>query len=578
VRGIDGVISIMTLMEDGSSKPIPICEYGMSVPWIEAGSEPMLHFDSVVERGKVIQITLPLEHVGSQEMRKLLQVQGLMLPIGAKGVENVSRFLVAWIKQLQETRDAVASSPFGWSVDRGKVAGFVYGGRLFAPSGDTASASADSVTGRHYRPTGELAPWTAAAELITAQGRPDIEVLLASAFAGPLIRFTGQPGVLLAAYSSESGIGKTTALKVAQAVWGDPIRAIQSLSDTQNSIMNELGEIKSLPLYWDELKTEEDTKKFVNVTFQVTQGKEKSRLKSNASQREPGSWQTLLVSASNDSLLDYVTQQTNTTTAGLYRIFQYAVKPAPKGGPGLIEPSEAAVLVSKVNDNYGQVGLAYARYLGTNHVQIEADVRQMMTDIGKEVSTNQEERFWIALLACIELGARYANALGFTKFNLPAIRAFMIQTLGEMRGHRAAQPIDMTDVSNVVGILAQFTNAMRSRHMLFTNKIPVTQGKPAKGAYIVDVRKTNVQKLDGIYIHCGVEDKLMRISSTQLNEWLDEKNYSRHIFTTAMEKELGAQRINARLGAGTADFVNMAERVWHFDIAGTPLMNFLDEA
>ena len=82
----------------------------------------------------------------------------------------------------------------------------------------------------------------------------------------------------------------------------------------------------------------------------------------------------LLASASNDSLLDYVTAQTNSTTAGLYRIFQYVVKPPASNGPGEIEPSEAAHIVAKVHDNYGQIGLAYARFLGANFVTIENDV------------------------------------------------------------------------------------------------------------------------------------------------------------------------------------------------------------
>src|SRR5690606_28476387 len=125
----------------------------------------------------------------------------------------------------------------------------------------------------------------------------------------------------MSAFSKASGIGKSTSLKVAQAVWGDPVKAVQSLSDTQNAVMNKLGEIRSLPLYWDELKTEDDTKKFVNITFQTTQGKEKARMSRSVTQREPGSWQTLLVSASNDSLLDYVIGRTNMTTAGIYRVF-----------------------------------------------------------------------------------------------------------------------------------------------------------------------------------------------------------------------------------------------------------------
>lgn len=575
VRGLNGVISALILQDDGTSKPVPICEYRMDEPWLQSAPNT-LHFTSTIERGKTQQISLETEYVNSMDMRKMLQVQGLMLPVGPKGMENVARFFVSWIKQLQESRDSVTSSPFGWSVKNGKEEGFVYAGRLWTPKGDSAAASADTVTGKHYQPTGELAPWTAAAELITAQCRPDLEALLASAFAAPLVRFTGQPGVLLSAYSTESGIGKSTVLKIAQAVWGDPIRAVQSLSDTQNSVMNKLGEIKSLPLYWDELKTEEDTKKFVNIVFQTTQGKEKSRMRSNVTQREPGSWQTLLVSASNDSLLDYVTAQTNSTTAGLYRIFQYVVKPAVSDGPGQIEPSEATHVVAKVHDNYGQVGLAYAKFLGANFAAIENDVHDYSKELGTEVKTTPDERFWIALISVICLGARYANKLGFTKFNEEALKSFMLEVLVDMRKVRIEQPADMDKAINVSTRFGQFLTAMSGRHTLFTNLIHAAHGKPASNSIQVDFKRCDIKRLDGIYVQVGVSDKRMRFSSTYFNRWLSQHGFPQRVFTDALIRQFGMCTVRGRLGAGTDHQGGALEYLFEIDLANPAAAGFFD--
>src|SRR6202012_4023325 len=199
------------------------------------------------------------------------------------------------------------------------------------------------------------------------QGRPDLEALVASAFAAPLVYFTGHNGALLSAYSRESGIGKSTAVTIAQAVWGNPKSGIQGLSDTENAVMGIVGDIKSLPLYWDELKTDQDTKKFVKMTFQISAGKGKSRMDSKAQLREPGEWQTLVISASNESIIDHVTSQTNTTTAGMMRIFEYQVVPSDRGR---ISTSDAEIIRSKLNNNYGHVGLKYAQFLGMNHAAI----------------------------------------------------------------------------------------------------------------------------------------------------------------------------------------------------------------
>lgn len=575
IRGPTGLVYKVVTNPDGTHAPQEISDYAMTDPWVQR-SPWALHFTTTTERGKQQQVALPFEAIGSNDMRKILQDQGFMVPVGPKGSETIARFFVAWIKVLQDTRDSVSSEPFGWQVKAGSVQGFVFGGHLWTPTGAQPAANPDVVIARHYAPTGDIAPWMAAAKLVTSQGRPQLDAIIASAFAAPLVRFTGQAGVLMSAYSTQSGIGKTTALTCAQAVWGDPVKAIQALTDTQNSVMGKLGQLRSLPLYWDEIKGDEDTKKFVSITFQTTQGKEKSRMTSRATQREPGSWQTLLVSASNDSVLHYVLNRTNTTTAGLYRIFEYVVEPALPGGAGQIEPSEAARVSRRINDNYGNVGLLYAQFLGSNFVQVEADMAAELKAIGAEVATIPDERFWIALIATITVGARYANKLGFTTIDEVALKTFMLDVLSRMRAERTSQPVDLNKDLNVSSILTQFMTAMRARHTLFTNRIHVGRGAPPRGMVKV---AHDISRLDGIYMHVGIEDKLLRISSSRLGEWLAEKQISRPNFVNALIKELHMVKINGRLGAGAgAQITGGTEYLFQIDLTGSPLVDFIDGA
>lgn len=541
-------------------------------PWIQGPKPYILHFTSIVEKGRVAQLDLPLEIAGGMEMRKHLQSQGLMLKIDAK---KTSEFFVAWIETLQKAKDAVASSPFGWTKKSGATEGFVYGGQLWTPSGSSPSALADGVISRQYTPSGTLQPWVDAAKLVTSQGRPALEAILASAFAAPLVMFTGHLGVLMSAFSQESGIGKSTALKIAQAVWGDPVTAVQSLSDTSNSVMGKIGEIRNLPVYWDELKTEEDTKKFVNITFQMGQGKEKSRMTSSAKQREPGRWNTLLVSCSNDSLLDYVTQHTSTTTAGLYRVFEFTVPKAAHNAPGRIDTSDASVIVSKLHDNFGIVGLEYAKYLGVHHNRIELEVGDFARALNAEVSSNNEERFWIATISCICVGAKYSNQLGFTAIDEPALKGFLLGVLTKMRGEVSAQPVDMKNSLHVSNVLQQFLSAMRQRHTLVTNKIHIAKGKPPTNA--IKVLTVDPSKLDYIAIHYGQDDKLMRISSYQLGEWLKSKQLSRHIFIEALSDRFGMQKVVGRIGSGT-HLAGGTEYLLQLDLQGHTEINFIDEA
>lgn len=569
-----GIILFPQAQDDGSTIWLPVSKYPMIDPWMQR--DPWtLNFSTETEFGKISQICVPLKDVGTAEMRKNLQEQGFMITGGLRGFNQLSDFIMAWVTKLQETKDTVISSvPFGWLVRGGNVKGFVYGGKLHTPFGEEVASNSDPELARQFSPEGLKAPWIDAANMVTSQKRPALDAILASSFAAPLVRFTGHPGLLMSAYSVESGIGKSTALKVAQAVWGDPVKAIQSLSDTQNSVLNKMGELRSLPVYWDELKSDEDTKRFVDTVFRLTLGKEKSRMTSKVTQRTPGTWQTMMVAASNESLLDSIAYKTRATTAGIYRVFEFTVKAPDRNGVGQIDPTVAQRTLSKLHDNYGTIGMDYASFLGQNFAQIEIDLGNVLSQVGKEVGMHADERFWISLMGTVILGARYANQLGYTQIDEPALKDFLYATLREMRQERASQPVDMRNVVNVVNTLARFINENRARHTLVTNVIHRARGKPAAG--VVEV-VADASRLDSVHVHVGRDDHIVRIGQSYLHDWLANNNYPRHVFMKALQSELNATMLNGRLGAGTV-FANAAEYLIEIDISGSPLMNFIDEA
>jgi hypothetical protein len=551
---------------------IPINDYPLMNAWLQ--KEPnILHFDSVVERNKVEPIKIDLEYIGTNEMKKILQRQGLMLSVNDK---FSGEFFVSWVKKLQMVKDSVTSSPFGWQDKNGQTEGFVYGGQLWTPTGTAPSATANPVLARQYKPKGSDAYWMDAVQLVLGQGRPDLEAIVASAFAAPLVMFTGHNGVLMSAYSKESGIGKTTALRIAQAVWGDPIRGAQSLTDTQNSVMNKIGDLRSLPVYWDELKTDEQIKKFANIAFQITGGKEKSRLTSRSELKESGIWQTMVISCNNDSMLDHIIQETQTTLAGLYRIFEYAVEPAKLR---TVDTSEATIRVAKLNNNYGAVGLKYAQWLGENFTQIEADMAALSKQLNVETSSHQEERFWISLIACVLLGARYANTLGYAVFDEPQLKAFMLRSLDTMRTLRGQQTVDLTKSVNISSIMSSFLKDMQKEgKIIWTDRIHVAVGKPPKpgSPNAVKVIKPEVQRLNGIVVQIGLDDKLMRISSSAFGEWLKKSGKSRHLLMEALKASMTTTNIVGYLGGGTG-LAFSKENILQIDLASSPDLNFVDE-
>jgi hypothetical protein len=557
---------------DGAQTFELLSQFPVMKPWLQQ-APPAINFATETHQGVSGQIKLPYEVINDKnKFASCLAKQGV-LPT-KRQLDPLGEFFVAFIDKLRADRtNVVQSQSFGWLVRQGKVEGFVYAGHLWSKDIPKPAANTDPVLASQYQPIGEIQPWLDAAKLITNQERPALDAMLASAFAAPLVRFTGQSGLLLSTYSTHSGIGKSTALKVAQAVWGHPIKAAQALSDTQNSVIKKLGDIKNLPLFWDELKTSDDTAKFFNLAFQLSGGKEKSRLSADTSYREPGIWQTMLCCTSNDSLLAYILAHTKTTAAGIYRIFEFDVK---VGVKGQISPAEAAMTIGALNDNYGMAGVTYAQFLGANHERIAADIRKYSLDVEKAYDLRADERFWMSLIVTIIMGASYANELGLTTINIDLLARFMMEKLQAMRNERVTSNVDIHTDLNVLAIVGRYINEHRHYHGLLTNTIwrgPGRPPPPQQGiASVYSVGDTN--RIRDVRIHIG-EDQWVRFFKEPWDEWLTAKGYAPALINKQLMHKFGVQLLRGRLGVGTL-MQTGAEPLFEFNHADPVFQNLLE--
>lgn len=566
IRNPNGTIGVRAVQEDGTQTIIPLSRYPMWKGWLSP-SPWTLHFTTMLSGGAVTQFELPTEVIGAKDgLSKFLCAKGLFC--SDKEAKLLKEFFMAWIQKLQQTKDKViAASPFGWSVIDGKIDGFAYGGRVWGIKDDRPAANPDTVLSYQYGPRGDASVWSELARVVYSQNRPALNAILAVAFAGPLVRFTGHPGLLLNAYSTESGIGKTTSMKCSQAVWAHPVMAMQGLDDTGNSVLKKLGQIKSLPAYWDEIKSEDQVRNFCGIVFTLTGGREKTRMNTDTTLRESGSWQTILVSASNESLVDPLIKKTGSTTAGLYRMFEYQVpKPTAVG-----DVSNVQRLVGKLEDNYGHAGMIYAKFLGANFKRIEDEVGDLQSQLFAEVNASQDERLWIGTMTVVLKGAEYANQLGLTQINLDDLKAFLIDTLEGMRAELKKSPTDMNDEMSLSTILAQFINSTR-QNTLITNRTWLARGKPPKGAIQVLNDATRIQRLG---VHLSTEDRLLRISSSFFSEWMAENGHSRKIFLDRMEREYGVEVKAGRLAGGT-ELTSVLEHVIWIDMNHSKLKALIE--
>lgn len=343
--------------------------------------------------------------------------------------------------------------------------------------------------------------------------------------------------------------------------------------------MGVVSKLKSLPLYWDELKSDAQTKKFVNMTFQISSGKGKSRMTSKAELKEPGDWQTLVVSASNESLIGHVVSQTSTTEAGLMRIFEYRVAPR-NGSTGRVATSDAQIRLAKLNQNFGHVGLRYAQFLGTYHSTIAADMAALASQVEVETGASQEERYWVATISCLLLGARYANHVGYKVFDEVALKEFLYTVLAEMRSHRKEQTVDLDQSLNVSAILNRFFNDVKKNgSWLVTSRIHVGVGKPAKtGPAAVNVNfPSDLSRLNGVDVQVGIANSLLRISSSALGKWCKANEINKVNLIDALAKQVSLTNLkNARMGAGTVA-AGTNEHIFEIDLQTSKDLDFVSD-
>jgi Superfamily II helicase and inactivated derivatives len=568
-RTPEGIVFVTQTGEDGNVVNIPVMPYAVHDWWLQ--DDPwVLHFTTKIG-GHPLKIEAPLKGLGPKDgVSTVFSEQGLLFKEKAKPI--VKEFMVSWIHRLQQSRDLIVSStPFGWSEVNGKIEGFTYAGRVWGHAIDRPAAVPDVVLGRLYNTKGKIEPWLEAARIITDQRRPDLDAILAGAFGAPLMRFTGHEGAVMNAFSIETGIGKSTTMKTALAVWADPVKALQGLDDTANSVVGKMGLLKVMPLFWDEVKTEQQMKNLATLVFTITGGVEKSRMRADTTLRDRGTWQTLMITACNNSLIDAMERQTQGTNAGLVRLFEFAVVPPKAKGP--LSQGEVSRKIADLRSNYGNAGLVYAQFIGANHERVAKRVGDLQDRIAKATDAGNEERFWVATMAVLIAGAMFANELKLTDIDVTAMTTFLISTMQGMRNEVKDSPTDMRNQVSVSNILAQFIKAMQARHTLVTNVIHTSAGKPAAGS--VKVLSVDPNKLDGIHVQIGVDDKKMRISSTHFSKWMREQDYSRHAFTSAMKEEFGMRNVNGKLGGGTA-FATPIEYLMEIDLSDPRLQRFMD--
>ena len=481
------------------------------IAWDDDIEEEVLSFEAhVIDRWRFVRV--PTSVVNSQN--------GLMDAIGKAGitcdpdfVKPVRKFFVTWVQKIMARKDRSRVHALGWNEDEG----FSYNAKLYGAAGARAAFYGKGVP-KGYQPKGDLGPWKRAAKFVTDQHRPALNAILASAFAGPLVKLSLDQGAIFSVWGSETGQGKSTTLKIAQAVWGDPAIGINGLDDTPNSILRKASDLRHLPMYWDELKTKDQYQKMVTLAFQLGQGKGKSRLGRNSDPLEVKSFSNMLTAVSNASLFNIVVNNTVGTEAGAMRIFEVNVAPV----PSTAREDMVAVweLDRGVKQNYGAAGEVYAAYIGEHEKEIERRLTQVATFIGKTFKASSDERFWLATMSALIVGAELASNLDLCKIDVRRMADFLVGSMTQLRRRIQTHVTVMRTQEDGRLFLSKLLQDTVGKNLLVTDKVWDSPSKP-------HVQLMNPEmRLQNPWLQLGLEDNVLRMSKKPFKEYVDKQGLS----------------------------------------------------
>lgn len=546
-----GVICEIITMDVSGQSPvqelIPLFKCRLSTPWAQKDPDA-LNFRTSTDLNNSRDVSIPYA--------SMLVLNNLMNQLGNQMVKpdmryksRLENFFVSWMEELHAKQAAIASVPFGWIIEEGKVTGFAYGGVVAKPDGtEKPGGQADPKLRAHFTPCGDMQVWLEAVKLITGQHRPALEIIVAASLAAPLIHFTNVQGVTISTVGP-SGLNKSAAAEAGMAVWGNPLIAKEVPGSSEKQVEKKVGEMRNLPVYWDEIKDQDAQQKVFSGVFSMSEGVAGGKLNADRTMKDRATWQTLMVCNSNYNLGDFFIDVKQADAAALYRIFEYRVERQNTNTPGQVATFDADRVFKSLQYNFGNAGRIYAKHIVTNYDDVGKMVHADMVDYSQALGQTQNERLWIAMCGAVISAARISNAVLGTDFHLDEIRDFLMAQYQWNRDRARKHDTSSDSVEGIQDLLTQFFKHYAA-HTVVTRKMQ-TSGFVKVGPPLWPLPNPNAPPR-AMHVHIALEDRLIRISKKEFQRYLQFRKMPGSNTVDQIVKHFNANPSKyATIGAGT---------------------------
>jgi uncharacterized protein (DUF927 family) len=274
--------------------------------------------------------------------------------------------LADFLNSFRPSVRAIAVERTGWHDGL-----FVMPGRAYGPDRDRLAVYQGAALPKGFMASrGSLDSWRR--EVATkAEGNSRLAVCLSAAFVGPVMDLIGAEGGGLHLRGDTSG-GKTTCLRAAASVYGDPGVWMQSWRMTANGLESIATQHSETLLCLDELR-ELAPREAVPVAYMLAHGRAKARQRAEGGLRRQPHWRVFFLSTGELSLSDLAAQAGDKAAGGTdVRLLDI---PADAGaGHGVWEALHGNAtprgLADDLNDavrhHYGTAGPAFLERLASN--------------------------------------------------------------------------------------------------------------------------------------------------------------------------------------------------------------------
>jgi hypothetical protein len=293
------------------------------------------------------------------------------------------------------------------------------------------------------------------------------------------------------------------------AVWGNPAHA-ENQHSTVKSIPNKLGVTHSLPIYWDDLQDDALNQAFRLIHI-ITAGMEGSRLNRAIQQQERGAWHTLLVCCANTSITDLMLSKESAQQATASRVFEIPIPDKVKYDPDMTS-TQVDRLTYSLQQNFGQVGLIYAKFLADNYQQLNRWVSDLRERVHAKLEADNSERMWTSLCAALLAGARIAKGFG-VNLHYDELEELLFQLYARNR----ARVKGLAYQVNAESLLTDFLNA-HENCALWTD-----QSQSRGGKVIVRAMPSPGVRFDRLLVQWCQGDNTVRFHKASFIKYIEER-------------------------------------------------------